>query len=197
MTTSPRFVTVTNNSDKIITLYPDLPTRTRTKKDDQPIEIKIAPREKSRPLPYDLLSGTKDWQTLVSGGRILVEDVPPWRPTLVNIKNLSSQPVSFEVKLPRPKKREPSKASSATLRKRYKVRPQRFSPRVHLDSIVKLDLESLVREKALEVKPVPYIGPPVANPPCVGSFGNDDVYLCYECGQPIVIRYQPPRPIHI
>jgi hypothetical protein len=120
MTTSPRFVTVTNNSDKIITLYPDLP---RTKNDDQPIEIKIAPREKSRPLPYDLLSGTKDWQALISGGRILVEDVPPWRPTLVNIKNLSSQLVSFEVKLPHPKKREPSNTSSEA----FGLKPTRCS----------------------------------------------------------------------
>src|SRR5687767_10454468 len=115
MTTSPRFVTVTNKSDKIITLYPDLP---RSKKDDQPVEIKLTPRERSRPLPYDLLSATKGWQALISGGRILLEDVPPWRPTLVNIKNLSGQMVTFEVKLPRPKKKGTAAKSSAGLRKR-------------------------------------------------------------------------------
>lgn len=117
MATSPRFVTVTNKSQKIITLYPDLPG---TKKQEQRVEIKLAPNERSRPLPHDLLTETEGWQSLVSEGRILVEDIPPWRSTLVNIKNLTSQPLSFEVKLPRSEKPKSSGKSSATPRKKYK-----------------------------------------------------------------------------
>ena len=40
------------------------------------------------------------------------------------------------------------------------------------------------------------IGPP-EHPRCVGSYYGEDVYVCYECGQPIVFRYAPPRPIHV
>ncbi|HEX3129512.1 MAG TPA: hypothetical protein VH394_19400 [Thermoanaerobaculia bacterium] len=194
MATNPRFVTVTNKSRTTITLYPDLPG---TKKEEQRVEIKLAPNERSRPLPYDLLIETEGWQNLVSEGCILVEDIPPWRSTLVNIKNLTSQPLRFEVRLPRAGKPKASGKSGAALRKKYTIRPQKFSPRLHVDSILKLDVEELARQRAIELKPVPYIGPPLVKPPCVGSFGNDDVYLCYECGQPIVIRYYPPRPIHI
>jgi hypothetical protein len=190
MPTSLRFVTVTNTSKKPITLYPNFPARL------QVVQVKLAPRGKSRPLPYDLLIGTRGWEDLISGDRIRLEDVRPWRPAMVTVKNLSSdQPVSFEIKLPPSKKRDKFKGKpTAGLRKRYTVRPLETSPRVHLVSIAKRTWDD---ETLVDIKPVPYIGPPMVDPPCVGSLGDDDVYVCYECGQPIVFRFRPPRPIHI
>jgi hypothetical protein len=190
MPKSLRFVTVTNISEKAVTLYPDLPKR------HESVRIKLGPRGTSRPLPYDLLIGTQGWEDLISEASISLEDVPPWRPVMVTVTNLSGQTVNFEVKLPRSKKRKTSKEGkpSAGLRKRYRVWPKKTSPRVHVDAIAK---PSWGDEKLVDIKPVPYIGPPMAGPPCIGSFGDDDVYICYVCGQPIVIRYHPPRPIHI
>lgn len=186
----PQFVTVTNVSKKTFTLYPKLP-----KQDKHKVEIEVAPGRRTPPLPYDRLLGSRGWKALADAGRVRIEDVPPWRPAVVTVKNLSRDAISVDVALPpqrnngQPQERPP---------KRYKVGPGRTSPRVSLRSLAnRAALQALAAGEQVSIKPVPYIGPALSRPPCIGSFGGDDVYSCYRCGQPIVIRYHPPRPIHI
>lgn len=184
-----RYVSVRNVSNKPVTLHPRFPQP--KKKLKSPTPITLAPDQTSRPMLYDSLVGTKNWNSFVTGKQIAVKDVP-WVATFAKIENTFSEPVSFDLELPK-KPRERRKEV-----RRVTLTPSETSPPLHLGSITqRRKLKSLAKRKIVSIEPVPYIGPRIADYPSVGSFGYDDVYICYDCGGPIVFRYSPPVPIHV
>lgn len=184
-----RYVCVRNISVKPVTLHPRFPQPKKKLKPPSPITL--APDQTSRPMLYDSLVGTKNWSSLVTGEQIGVKDVP-WVATFAKIWNISTEPVTFDVELPQ-KPRDRRKEL-----KRVTLTASETSPPLHLGSITqRRKLKSMAKKKIVSIEPVPYIGPRIADYPSVGSFGYDDVYICYECGGPIVFRYNPPVPIHI
>ena len=182
-----RLVKVTNTSDEPIELCPSFIGKKGTKSFKHG-KIVVQPNQSSHPLPYSALLGSEGWASLISKGRISIEDVD-WRSTVGTIENLSKEQLSFEV----------FDGNGNGLRQ-ITVDSGKKSGFLPLNKIKRYKrLESLAAQKQIRLKPHPYIGPPPPLAPsrCMGSYGNEEVYLCYECGAPIVFRFHPPRPIHV
>ena len=58
-------------------------------------------------------------------------------------------------------------------------------------------IESLVKKKVVGILPVYDIGPSTGRGKSIASYVDEDVYICYKCGGPIVFRVSPPTPVHI
>jgi hypothetical protein len=189
MAPSLKYVTVTNVSDERIVLYPRF---LRPKKPGPPRSpIPLDPNQTSRPLPYHSLEGGKNWDSLAARGCIRLKEVP-YIAVFGTIQNRTAQPISVNLELPRRAGVGPSQT------RRISLKPLEISRSLHLRSILQWrKLKSLAKKRAVSIEPIPYIGPRVADLPSVGSYGDDDVYICWDCGGPIVFRYDPPRPIHI
>lgn len=192
-----RFVTVTNKSKETIKLHPNWPTTSKGKPITRSPEVILPPKKTTRPLPYNFLIGSKDWESLVSEGKISLEELNV-NPPFVTVKNQSSKEVIFELRLPEKPEKKSSKTEKPQDNKKKMnviVPPEQTSTPLHLDSII--DKAKIESQRNIIIEPVSYIGPAMANPPCIGSLGYEDVYACWECGEPIVFRYNPAIPIHI
>jgi hypothetical protein len=147
--------------------------------------VVLGPEKVSLPVLWSKLIGSPDYHALVEEGAIAVEpSSPPEKYVLLSATN---RPISIQV---RPK---------GAKARRILVKPQRKSIPIRLKDIVnKKEVNSLLRKKSIVLRPSDYIGPIVSK---VGSnwyYGyEDDVYVCDECGGPIVFRGYPPIPIHI
>jgi len=189
----PKFVTIKNICKRSITIYLRF-LRPKKKDKPPPPPITLAPGEKSHALPYPFLVGGKNWDALNRAGCISLETVA-WRPQFVRVTPVQrverGKPITLDV-VPPPRKGKPKKSRPIVLR------GKRQSRAVHLRSIVqRRKLKSLARKKKVALEPVSYLGPPIGKYPSVGSFGYDDVYVCWDCGGPIVFRGSPPVPIHV
>jgi hypothetical protein len=124
-------------------------------------------------------------------GCIVLKDVR-WSPPFAEVENRTDKPLGFDVALPM----APGKRRKRT--RHLTIKPGKVSPPVHLRSVLQLrKIKGLAKKKAISLVPLAHIGPRVADYPSVGSYGADDVYICYDCGKPIKFRYHPPVPIHI
>ncbi|MFQ5903711.1 MAG: hypothetical protein ACE5JO_08475, partial [Candidatus Binatia bacterium] len=102
------------------------------------------------------------------------------------VKNTGVAPLQLKVEL---RKKKARRAKVVT------VRPGQVSKPIHIASVVqKRRLKSLARRKTVRITPLAYIGPRVGDRPAAGSYGYEDVYICYDCGGPIVFRGSPPVP---
>jgi len=184
-----RFVEVLNNCKESIRIYLRFP-RPKKPKEHSQTSFSLSPGHSSRPVPYPSLVGARNWDRLSERSCIKFKDVP-WTPTFASVQNTGREPLNIVLRLPARKRRAPKT-------KIVKVLAGKTSPPLHLPSLLqKRRLKSLARRKAAKVLPLVYIGPRVGDPPAVGSLGYEDVYVCYECGKPIVFRGSPPVPIHV
>lgn len=190
------WVQVKNDCAENVTVYLRHP---RPKKAHQKLitSFILRPREASRPYQQARLVGAKDWDELSS--RECIKIVPvPFEPRFVQVKNLTPEPLLLEVNLPR-KPEEPERTATIT------IRPLATSRLVDVTSIAKpRRVKNLAKKRRVLIIPNLDIGPisgpaDTAAPPAgvIGSYGDEEVYVCYDCGGPIVFRYMPPVPIHI
>ena len=153
-----------------------------------PAKITVLPGYPSSPIPYALLAGTPDWDSL---SRIkcvkLVETrtLPPFH----IIQNVTSRPLDIRVSPPAPRE----KKRVTTLH----IRPGRKSPPISLRAVSRSRLDRLVDLGSLKVEPVSYLAPTTRPAPVAATYFGEDVYICYKCGRPIVFRGHPPTPIHV
>jgi hypothetical protein len=182
-----KFVKVTNKCDRPITVHTRFPRpkKSGSSKDPKPVEsqIKLAPGQTSaRAIALTALIGARNWDTLNARGCIGLEFVP-WTPAFATV-TARAEPSTFDVQVPGAKPR------------RVKLSPGQKSRTVPLLAIPQRHrLESLAKRKRITLDRS-YIGPSYTSG-AAGSLGSDDVYICNECGGPIVFRYHPPVPIHI
>ncbi len=184
-----RFIEIVNNCKETIRVYLRFP-RPKKPRELSQTSFSLSPGHSSRPVPYPSLVGARDWDRLHERSCIKFNDVP-WTPSFALVQNKSREPLNIVLRLP-PKKRRAPKTRI------IRVPAGKTSPPLHLPSLLqKRQLKSLARRKAAKILPLAYIGPRVGDPPAVGSFGYEDVYVCYDCGKPIVFRGSPPVPIHV
>ncbi len=184
---STRFVEVTNKCDQKITVYLRFP---RPKKPTRHSETRfdLAPGHTSRPVPYASLVGAKHWNELNERGCLSLKKVP-YTPTFASIQNQEDSYLRLNLRLTR-KKRQ--------LTKVIRLKPGEISGPLHIGSVIeKRRLKSLSRKKRVTIRPLAYIGPRAGDVRAAGSYGYEDVYICYDCGGPIVFRGNPPVPIHV
>jgi hypothetical protein len=173
MSNHSQFVILTNPTDKTLFLRP--PRKAPAPGEVQLREtIPLEPGTPSHPLPFDLVSHASNWKSLINRSHLAVQKVK-FEPPFVRVKNLSETPVHLELVLP--VVLEPGQLSAPLCRAGLR------------------NLKSVAR--VVSVEPVGHIGPPVHSQG-EGSLGSEPVYICYECGGPIVFRTNgQPHPIHI
>jgi len=187
----PRYVKVTNHCDETVEVYLRRP---RAKKESSLTKrllskLTLRPDQESEPLPQHLLVGAKGWKSLRTRDCIEIADVP-YELRFVQIVNISEQPVSIDV----------SPAVEARTREKTTVTvdPQKTSRMIDLTSVAqRRKLGRLVRENKVSIEPNYLIGPTTGRKGAVASYVGESVYICYECGGPIIFRGSPPTPIHI
>ncbi len=186
-----RYVKVTNHCEETVEVYL---RRARAKKESsstrgRPSKYTLRPDQETPPLAHHLLIGAKGWKSLKARECIEIVEVPyEWR--FGQIVNTSEQPVSIDV------------APAIEARRREKttvtVGPHKRSRIVDLKSVTqRRKLGRLVREKKVSIEPNYLIGPTTGRKGAVASYVGESVYICYECGGPIIFRGSPPTPIHI
>jgi hypothetical protein len=181
------FVRITNTCNRRITIYTRFPRPMKpSSRGRRTIEsrINLNPRETTaRPIAYAALVGARNWDALRERGCIRLE-VVPWTSQFARVTAVRSA-VTFDVKVPR------------AAPKRVHVTPGETSRTVPLANVIqRRKLQDLAKKGLVKLDRSP-IGPRFAAVPAVGSLGYDDVYICDECGGPIVFRYYPPIPIHV
>lgn len=187
MAATIKFVKVTNKCDRPITIHTRFPRPKKpgSSKDPKPVEseIRLAPGQTCpRIIPHTALIGARNWDILNARGCIGLEFVP-WTSPYARV-TARSAPVVFDVRRPKGKPR------------RIELGPGQTSRAVPLSAILQgRRLVSLAKRRRIILERS-YIGP-TYSPAAAGSLGTDDVYICNECGGPIVFRYHPPVPIHI
>lgn len=182
-----RFVEVTNKCRQRITVYVRFP---RPKKPTKHSETRfdLDPGHTSRVVPYASLVGAKHWDELNRRGCLSLKTVP-YTPSFVSIENKQDSPLHLNLLVTKKKRR---------IARAIRLKPGEISKPLHIGSIVeKRQLKSLAKKKRVAIRPLAYIGPRVGDMPAVGSYGYEDVYVCWECGGPIVFRGNPPVPIHV
>jgi hypothetical protein len=163
--------------------------RPKIKKIGHPTSITLKPGQKTPLLPEHILVGARGWDTLRTRTCILIE-AKRQEPAFVQLINHSKDSLNLEIKLPTKKTKKATRF--------VKLSPGKRSRIVFVRSIShRKQFESDVKNKKIEVLPVFDIGPATGRGKSVGSYINESVYTCDECGGPIVFRFSPPVPIHI
>jgi hypothetical protein len=186
-----RYLKVTNNCNETVEVYIRRP---RAKKQTaatkgRPSKYTLPPGYDSPPLAEHLLVGAKGWEALRNNECIEIVNVP-YEPRFVQIVNTSEERVSIDV----------AAATEARTREKTTVAvdPDRKSRVIDLKSVAqRRKLNLLVRGKKVLIEPKYDIGPTTGRKGAVASYAGESVYICYECGGPIVFRGSPPTPIHI
>jgi len=182
-----KFVKVTNKCDRPITVHTRFPRPKKpgSSRDPKPVlsQFTLAPGETSpRAIALTALIGARNWDTLNARGCIGLE-FAPWTAPFARV-TARADPIAFDVRLPKGKPR------------RIELAPGQTSRTVPLSAIPqRRRLESLAKRRRIVLERS-HIGP-TYSAVAAGSLGSDDVYICNECGGPIVFRYHPPVPIHI
>lgn len=182
---------VRNNCQEEITvnmLRPPGP-HPRRQPEEREIPFTVKPGESYRPLQRSLLEGATGWDELRKRDCVIIERVT-LEAHYGQVVNLSSAALELAVRLP-------AKAKPKT-EAVVKLKPGKKSRTVDLRSIVEPDQlsEAVDKGEATLLARADIFGAAIRRG-AVASYGNEDVYICYECGGPIVFRGDPPRPIHI
>lgn len=188
---TPQYVKIHNNCDRAIRVYLRFPRP--KKKPKKPFRrprasFALEPRQASHALPLHFLVGARRWEALRARACVRIETVP-FEPRFVQILNRGDKPITLSVRPATAK--VPKRKVSLTVKARK-------SRTVDYRSITRKDrVNQLVSAGRLVVRPAYDIGPATGRGRSVGSYGDEDVYICYECGRPIVFRGSPPTPVHI
>jgi len=184
----PKYVKVINGCAETILIYiwyrkTPKPTRRRRTK------YILRPGKVTPPLPWNRLVGGKGFESWRTKECITVDELPD-EDRFAQIVNISEEPLSIEV------------APETEARKREKttvtVAPRERSRTLDLTSVTEPGrLNQLIQEKKILLKPHYEIGPTTGRRGAVASYVGESVYICYECGGPIIFRGSPPRPVHI
>jgi hypothetical protein len=185
--TEPEYVRVHNNcAHRLVIRF-----RYRRRKKGpprRPSNIVLQPQQVSQVVPWHLLVGAEGWSRLRELSCVKFEPAS-YTPGFVEIQNTSATPLTLSV-APAPEKR--AAPTSVVVKPRGGVR------RLYLGSIQdRRRLKRLESRGEVLVRPLIDIGPTTGRGGAVGSYGSEDVYICYECGGPIVFRGSPPTPVHI
>jgi hypothetical protein len=153
--------------------------------------INLLPNRTTYPIARANLVGARNWDEISSRPCILIEAVQH-EPQFYYVKNVGKAPLTIPIKPILPKE------VAAGYPKRKKVvviKPGAVSRAIDKRSFQKPEqLQEFIRSKRASIRPAD-IGP--GREGTYGSFQGEDVYICYECGGPIVFRGHPPRPVHI
>jgi hypothetical protein len=154
-----------------------------------PTEIDLAPNQRIDALPLYLLKGAEGWDSLNQMDCVHI-DHTEYEPDFAYITNMTEEIITLDIK--------PTELTPELKHATLDIDPKKPPHAIYKSSLDKPKrLRSLEQEKKLILTPIRYIGPPIRTKGAVGSFLGEDVYICYECGGPIIFRYHPPIPIHI
>ena len=188
--TSIRHVRVINNCTEAITFFF---RHRRPMKGRAPTllisPVTLQPAEESVPLPYHALVGARGWAELSRRECVQLVTVD-FVPRFVTLTNLTPDTVVAEVR--------PVVAHPRREVRPLELRPRKESRIVDLASISRRGkIGQYLRDGNLKTSLVEAIGPSTGARGAVASFSGESVYICYECGGPIIFRGSPPVPIHI
>jgi hypothetical protein len=151
--------------------------------------VKIEPGERTKPMPRHWLVGARGWEELRNRDCVVLKSVK-FEPRYVQLLNDSTKPIAIVLRVPRPE-------APARLKK-ISLKPKQRSRVVDLRTVRdQKRLRRLVSAKKLSLYPDFWIGPATGRGKAIGSYYEEDVYTCYDCGGPIVFRGAPPTPVHI
>jgi len=186
----PRYVRIVNNCDETVTVHRRFPRPKKSLPAPRRITpLKLKPQHASSALPYHELVGADGWSTLIKRPCIEVMDVE-YEPRFVELLNTSGAPLQVELQ---PAHREAAQGPVTVL-----IGPKDEPRIIDAEAFANPDeLRRLVEDAKVRIKPVVAIGPPTGLGRSVASFGSESVYVCNECGGPIVFRGSPPHPVHI
>ncbi len=181
-----RFFRVRNISAQRITLHPRFE---RPKKRTQPrwAPIQLKPGQSSDPIPEGALIGSKGWHEFRMHRKVELIAVAAFT-GFVAIEVVRNEKMRLPIKVHLPKKK--------IVKHELVITPSQ--PRtVHLKSIDDgAALRNLAKQRKIRFTQVPYIAPSRRHG-WYGSYGDEAVDVCWDCGGPIVFRGSPPTPIHI
>ena len=181
------YITITNNCSKQITIH--LRYRAPMKGKPPPTKIDLAPKQRIDALPLHLLVGAKGWKSLQEKDCVQIDRID-YEPNFAYLTNITKEILTLDIK--------PTEFVPEVKPSTIKIDPKKPSRAIYKKSLDKpARLRSLEQEKKLILTPIRHIGPPTKAKRSVGSFLGESVYICYECGAPIIFRGSPPRPIHI
>ena len=179
---------IRNFCSETITIYLRYP-RPKRKDVTRPTSFKLGPKQASHPLPLHVLLGAKGWGTLTERECVRIEPVS-YEPRFVQITNLSAESIELAVR--------PAVKAAEERKSTLRVKPGEKSRTVDVRSISqRRRLRALAARRQVSVTPVYEIGPSTRRGGAIASYADEDVYICYECGGPIVFRGNPPRPVHL
>ena len=178
------FIRVKNCSDKIVKFRPHFQ---RPTKSAPPVYATLSIRPGvTAPvvLPRNAVTGSQQWATVKKFVSLIrVKAFTGFVGLKAKAESIRAK-VKLHVKGKRTRMKELviSKARSTT---------------IHLPSLENRQvLRDLQRKRKITLEPLPYIAPYYRGG-SAGSYGDEDVYVCWDCGGPIVFRGSPPTPIHI
>ena len=152
-------------------------------------EILLPPNKKTNPLPNHLLVGAKGWKKLQETECVHIAP-SDFEPRFAQVHNISSESLTITVT----PDVEIAKRHTTSIR----ITPKKPARSIDSKSIDKpSQVKELEQQQKVKITPIRYIGPPTGAKGSAGSFLGESVYVCYECGGPIIFRGSPPRPIHI
>lgn len=182
---TPSWIRATNLGSKALTIKLVYPSR--EKKPRPPIVLTLRPGERSMPFLDEAAEDNQLWQRLVRDKVVRIERVV-FTPAFVSINNPSTEIVRIPI-------RALDKSKTADKPSQIVVEPKHTTGPVAVGALTAPPSKVAARF-GVNIENNWRIGPPTT-PRAVGTYASEDVYICYECGGPIVFRYRPPRPIHI
>ncbi len=176
-----QYVQIRNGCGRRIKLFPRFPKPTKGRA-HAPGPIELSPDAVSTPVLLGAVVDCDGWAEVKDC--ISLENVAG-APTFISIRASKRKPIKLRLKLKRTKG---ARASVKVIRISEKARVISQDALASPSEVKKLEKQSLVTLK--QVFPV-YL-------PSSYSYGYEDsLYLCRDCGRPIVFRGSPPRPIHV
>lgn len=195
MKDSIEYVTITNKCPEKIRIYFHYVMYTKPSfRKKRKKSILLLPDQESYPIAKANLVGGKNWDIISQKPCVIIQTVQH-EPKFFHIKNTGKEQIKINIEPTIPEEvtaRYPRRTTVVTLK------PGTVSRAIELKSVHQPEvLEQLVRSRKAAIRPAD-IGPGKPRKPgIVGSFYGEGVYICYECGGPIVFRGYPPRPVHI
>lgn len=180
------YVVVVNNCPGPIDVYLH---KFRPKKSHAggPGRITVKAGHASPPLLETRLVGAKNWKELKNRDCVEIVDSVLQAPF---VRVNSTAPREISLKLAFADERAPRRKVIRPLR----IKPRQTSAPVSLHSLLKTkEFKKLKEERRITLERVPS-----KELPTIASYwGDEDYYICDECGKPIVFRGNPPTPIHV
>ncbi|MFC2141251.1 hypothetical protein ACFLQP_03030 [Acidobacteriota bacterium] len=182
------YVIITNECDEKIKVEVRYLRKKKPSPSYSPKPFTLSPRQKSHPLPVHVLKN-ENYKALKARDCVSIDKVA-YEPQFVQITNCSEKELTFDL--------GPTAKVAMKAKTTIKLKPGEQSRIVNERSLLQRSrLKRLAQKKKVTVDLIYDIGPSTGRGKAVASYGYEDVYICHECGGPIVFRGSPPRPIHI